>query len=175
MDPLWGAVRDRTHLVGVACTECIAGLLGGDDGGLGAVDCPPAAEWALAGRRHASNGSSSSLVTVGPDGDEYRASSANEVGSVPNCTPQWLHPPERTSRRLRSSARSRHRARRCLSEPVIGLFILSFALYPRTSWAPNRLGAFGELRSLPYYCSTAGQHTHRWAKVYEVGNHAPNR
>jgi hypothetical protein len=42
-------------------------------------------------RRHASNGLSSAVVSVEPDGDEYRASSANEVGSVPNCKPQWLH------------------------------------------------------------------------------------
>jgi hypothetical protein len=57
----------------------------------------PTAGQSAFGRRHASNGSSSSLVTVEPDGDEYRASSANEVGSVPNCAPQWLHPAVRGS------------------------------------------------------------------------------
>jgi hypothetical protein len=51
--------------------------------------------------------------------------------------------------------------------------MLSFTFYPRTSWTPNRFGAFGELRGLPYNCSTAGQHTHRWARVYEAGNYAP--
>jgi len=37
---------------------------------------------------NASNGASSSLVAVEPDGYEYSASSANEVGSIPHCAPQ---------------------------------------------------------------------------------------
>src|SRR5579872_4054850 len=39
------------------------------------------------GRWQASNGASSCLGTVDADEDECRASSANEVGSVPNCAP----------------------------------------------------------------------------------------
>jgi hypothetical protein len=35
--------------------------------------------------------------------------------------------------------------------------------------------SFGELRSLPYYCSTAGEHSYRRVNVYEVRNVAPNR
>jgi len=37
---------------------------------------------------NASNGASSSLVAVEPDGYKYSASSANEVGSIPHCAPQ---------------------------------------------------------------------------------------
>ena len=52
---------------------------------------------------------------------------------------------------------------------------LSIGFYRRSVWAPNRFGAFGELRGLPYYCSTAGQHPRLWVSVYEVRDHAPDR
>lgn len=39
------------------------------------------------------------VATVEGDEDECRASNANEVGSAPNCAPEWLHPPGRGSRR----------------------------------------------------------------------------
>jgi hypothetical protein len=41
----------------------------------------------------------SRFVTVEPGEDVYSASNANEVDSVENCMPQWLHPSEHGSRR----------------------------------------------------------------------------
>jgi hypothetical protein len=52
---------------------------------------------------------------------------------------------------------------------------LSIGFYLRSIWTPNGFGAFGELRALPYYCSTAGLHPRRWVSVYEVRDYAPNR
>jgi hypothetical protein len=53
---------------------------------------PPAAPSPTTGQRPFStwrviNGARASGVTFDLDGGEYRASSANEVGSVPNCAP----------------------------------------------------------------------------------------
>jgi hypothetical protein len=51
------------------------------------------------GCRRAISGAKSSVVTAEQAGDAFSASNPNEVGSVPNCAPQWLHPPGRKSRR----------------------------------------------------------------------------
>jgi hypothetical protein len=53
---------------------------------------PPAAPSPTAGQSpfgswRTINGARSSGVTLDPDGGEYKASNANEVGSVPNCAP----------------------------------------------------------------------------------------
>src|ERR1017187_6722334 len=90
---------------------------------------PPAAPSPTAGPNpfgnwRAINGARSSAVAVERDGDEYRASSASEVGSAPNCPPHWLHPPAPESRRRWSSASSRHRTNRGLSNPTNEMLML---------------------------------------------------
>jgi hypothetical protein len=85
----------------------------------------PAAGQSPFGSCRATNGASSSPITVEPGGNEYRASSASEVGSVLNCAPQWLHPPAPGRRRRRISSKSRHRTTdRCLSNSTNELLML---------------------------------------------------
>jgi hypothetical protein len=110
------------------------------------VALSPTAGQSPFGSWRAINGSKSSFVGAKPDGDECRASNANDVASVPNCAPQWLHPPVHGSRRMRSSAKSRRCANCCLSnatnEQLMFLAWPLIAFYRRTDDEPKGAGVW---------------------------------
>jgi hypothetical protein len=52
---------------------------------------------------------------------------------------------------------------------------LSCASCPELGGRQTLRRSFGELRGLPYYCSTAGKHSYRWVKANEVRNVTSDR